>query len=184
MVKTYRSAPFINKLSLIGTDFFSYIFAISVGYWLSPLNDFSNDILEIKGSIYRAGSFLLAMLASIGILWVVYRHYTYRKPFWDELRDLFFTLFVISLANLALLVFAKVPEPLETWISVYGVLFVCFPIFRLLCKKILSLQGMWEMPSAIIGTGRNAFRAYKAIQAEKILVIKSLPLLQNKIVVF
>lgn len=167
MVKTYRSAPFINKLSLIGTDFFSYIFAISVGYWLSPLNDFSSDILEIKGSIYRAGSFLLAMLASIGILWVVYRHYTYRKPFWDELRDLFFTLFVISLANLALLVFAKVPEPLETWISVYGVLFVCFPIFRLLCKKILSLKGMWEMPSAIIGTGRNAFRAYKAIQAEK-----------------
>ena len=62
MVKTYRSAPFINKLSLIGTDFFSYIFAISVGYWLSPLNDFSSDILEIKGSIYRAGSFLLAML--------------------------------------------------------------------------------------------------------------------------
>ncbi len=109
MVKTYRSAPFINKLSLIGTDFFSYIFAISVGYWLSPLNDFSSDILEIKGSIYRVGSFLLAMLASIGILWVVYRHYTYRKPFWDELRDLFFTLFVISLANLALLVFAKVP---------------------------------------------------------------------------
>ena len=166
MIKTQRSAPLINKVSLILTDFASYIFAIAVGYWLSPLNDFSRDILELKGSLYRTGSFGLAMFASIGIIWVVYRHYTYRKPFWDELKDIYFLLFVIAFINLALLVFAKVPDPVETWVCVYGVLFVCFPIFRIICKKLLKFNRLWEMPSVIIGTGHNAVRAYRAIQSE------------------
>ncbi len=166
MRKTQHFAPLINKISLICTDFFSFVFSISVGYWISPLNDFSRDILELKGSIYRAGSFGLAMLASVSILWVVYRHYTYRKPFWDELKDIYFSIFVISFVNLALLVFAKVPAPVETWVYVYGVLFLCFPIFRIICKRILKFNLLWDMPSVIIGTGRNAFRAYKAIQAE------------------
>ena len=172
MRKTEGSAPLINKISLIFTDMISYVFAIAVGYWLSPLDDFSRDILELKGSIYRAGSFFLAMLASIGILWVFYRHYTYRKPFWDELKDTYFSLFVIAFVNLALLVFAKVPDPMETWIYVYGVLFLCFPLFRIICKKVLKFNCLWDMPSVIIGTGRNAFRAYKAIQAESNLGYK------------
>lgn len=166
MRKTQHFALLINKISLIFTDIFSYVFAIAIGYWLSPLDDFSRDILEIKGSIYRASSFLLAMLASVGILWVFYRHYTYRKPFWDELKDIYFSIFVIAFVNLALLVFAKVPDPVKTWGYVYGVLFLCFPIFRIICKRILKFNRLWDMPSVIIGTGRNAFRAYKAIKAE------------------
>ena len=106
------------------------------------------------------------MLACIVILWIFYRHYTYRKPFWDELKDIYFSIFVISFINLALLVFAKIHDPTETWISVYIVLFLCFPIFRFFCKKILKIMKLWEMPSVIIGTGGNAFRAYKAIQQE------------------
>lgn len=172
MTKTQRSAPLINKISLVCTDFFSFIFAISVGYWISPLNDFSSDILELKGSIYRAGSFGLAMLASVSILWVVYRHYTYRKPFWDELKDVYFSLFVIALVNLALLVFAKVPDPVESWVSVYAVLFLCFPLFRIICKKILKFSRLWEMPCVIIGIGCNAMRAYRAIQYESNLGYK------------
>lgn len=157
----------INKLSLICCDFFSYVFAISIGYLISPLNDFSRDVLEIKGSLYRAGSFMLATIATIGIIWIVYRHYTYRKPFWDELKEVYFTLFVVAFVNLALLVFAKVPEPVITWINVYVVLFICFPIFRFVCKKTLQLYGFWSLPSVIIGNGKNAFRAYKAIKAEQ-----------------
>lgn len=166
MTKVQYSTPLINKVSLILTDCLSFVFSIVVGYWLSPLDDFSRDVLEFKGSIYRVGSFILAMLACIAILWIFYRHYTYRKPFWDELKDIYFSIFVISFINLALLVFAKIHDPTETWISVYIVLFFCFPIFRFFCKKILKIMKLWEMPSVIIGTGGNAFRAYKAIQQE------------------
>ncbi|QPB43156.1 undecaprenyl-phosphate galactose phosphotransferase WbaP [Rodentibacter haemolyticus] len=166
-MNNYTKNVLLNKFTLILGDFFSYIFAISVGYFISPLNDFSQDLLEIKGSLYRAGAFILSTIATIGVIWIIYRHYTYRKPFWEELKDIYFTLFVVAFVNLALLVFAKVPEPVETWVSVYSVLFICFPIFRFLCKKWLQLQGIWVVPSVIIGNGKNALRAYKAIKAEK-----------------
>ena len=99
MTKVQYSTPLINKASLILTDCCSFVFSIVVGYWLSPLDDFSRDVLEFKGSIYRVGSFILAMLACIVILWIFYRHYTYRKPFWDELKDIYFSIFVISFIN-------------------------------------------------------------------------------------
>ena len=65
MTKVQYSTPLINKASLILTDCCSFVFSIVVGYWLSPLDDFSRDVLEFKGSIYRVGSFILAMLAIV-----------------------------------------------------------------------------------------------------------------------
>ena len=52
MTKVKYSTPLINKISLILTDCLSFVFSIVVGYWLSPLDDFSRDVLELKGSIY------------------------------------------------------------------------------------------------------------------------------------
>lgn len=160
--------PQINKVALIFADFFSFFFAIAVGYYFSPLNDFAWEMLTARhNTILRLSSFVVIAVTTVGIIWTVYRHYTYRKPFWDEIKDIYVTLFIMSLMSLALLVFTKVKQPVVTWTYIWGTLFVCFPIFRFLCKKILNYFGVWALDCIIIGDKENAKNAYQAIVSEK-----------------
>ncbi|MGV6987519.1 undecaprenyl-phosphate galactose phosphotransferase WbaP [Testudinibacter sp. P80/BLE/0925] len=166
MINNPKLAPKINKLALISCDFITYFFAISVAYYLSPLDDFSMEQLEFNGSLTRLGAFSLMAFIMVGWLWVIHRHYTYRKPFWDELKDIYSTLAVVLLINLALLVFIEKSPSLDTWLYISVILFICFPFARFLCKKILRYLGTWDMACVIIGNAENARNAYRAISSE------------------
>ena len=166
MINNPKIAPKINKLILISCDFFSYFFAISLAYYLSPLDDFSVEQLDFNGSLTRLGTFSLMAFITVGWIWVVHRHYAYRKPFWDELKDIYSTLFIVSLLNLALLVFIERTPSLETWLYICIILTFCFPLFRYICKKLLRFLGTWDMCCVIIGNSENAKGAYRAISSE------------------
>ncbi|KGQ71365.1 UDP-phosphate galactose phosphotransferase [Chelonobacter oris] len=172
MINNPKIAPKINKLVLISCDFFAYFFAISLAYYLSPLDDFSMEQLDFDGSFTRLGAFSLMAFITIGWIWIVHRHYAYRKPFWDELKDIYSTLFIVLLINLALLVFIETSPSLDTWLYIAAILFVCFPLFRFMCKKLLRCLGTWDMACVIIGNSENARGAYRAISSEKNLGYK------------
>ncbi|TNH06973.1 undecaprenyl-phosphate galactose phosphotransferase WbaP [Testudinibacter sp. TR-2022] len=166
MINNPKLAPKINKLVLVSCDFLGYLLVISLAYYLSPLDDFSVEQLKFNGSLTRLGAFILPAFIMVGWIWGVHRHYTYRKPFWDELKDIYSTLFIVLLINLALLVFIEETGSLNTWFYIGAMLFICFPLFRFVCKKLLRYLGTWDMACVIIGNAENAKSAYRAISSE------------------
>uniref|UniRef100_UPI00301E4F09 hypothetical protein n=1 Tax=Staphylococcus aureus TaxID=1280 RepID=UPI00301E4F09 len=74
MINNPKIASKINKLMLISCDLFSYFFAISLAYYLSPLDDFSVEQLDFNGSLTRLGTFSLMAFITVGWIWVVHRH--------------------------------------------------------------------------------------------------------------
>jgi hypothetical protein len=98
--------------------------------------------------------------------WGSKRHYTYRKPFWDELRESYVTLAIMALIDLALTTFVQWEYRSLTWMVVWSSLFVILPLFRFGTKYYLNAVGSWAMPSVIIGDAKNAREAYLAIKGE------------------
>ena len=96
------------KFFQISIDFFS--FGISI--FLS-----SFFLLEISGGDYRyfplehLSSFILihCIMGSCCVIWfwIRLRHYTYRKPFWFELKEIFRTLLIIFVIELAIVAFSR-----------------------------------------------------------------------------
>lgn len=103
-------------------------------------------------------------LLTIGWFWVIKEHYLRRRPFWDELREIFRTLSItLLLASTALLQSAQdTMQSLVVWLCAFALI----PLGRANIKGILRKLGLWERPAIIIGTGNNALEAYRAIRKE------------------
>ena len=158
-----------NKLFLIMSDLAVLFLSVFIAYYVSTPDDFSLNIDEIRDSVIRLNLFLFSAFGVIAWLWTVYRHYSYRKPFWDELRQIYITLFVTALLNLFLLVFTRNNFSIYTWAYVWGFPFFLFPFSRILSKKCLQIWKLWNIDCAIIGNGENARAAYRAISNDSYL---------------
>lgn len=163
-----------NKVFLILSDVSSFLLAVLFAGMMffseqeTPSYELSHALL-LRGCV-----FAIVMLLTLLWFWGNLRHYTYRKPFWDELRESFSTLSVMALIELALTTFieAELQEGAlqmyhpSTWLVTWLSLFFMLPLFRFLTKRYLRSVGSWVMPSAIIGNGKNAQEAYLAINSE------------------
>ncbi|MFA0265878.1 undecaprenyl-phosphate galactose phosphotransferase WbaP [Vibrio cyclitrophicus] len=163
-----------NKFSLILSDVFSFVIAACIAYIISfPDPTFNTQMLS-HAALLRGAVFTIALLLTLLWFWGSLRHYTYRKPFWDELRESYATLAIMSLIELALITFIQSEfQPLAllefqplTWLIVWSSLFVILPLFRSGTKSYLKMTGSWIMPSVIIGSEKNAQEAYLAINSE------------------
>lgn len=120
----------------------------------------------------RIGAHFLLALFSLGWFWVRLRHYTYRKPFWFELKEILRTILIFSIIDLAILGFSKWQVSRYVWIFTWGSIGFLLPVSRFLVKKWLSRSGIWLKDCVIIGTGPNAVEAYKALKGEKELGLR------------
>ena len=107
-----------------------------------------------------------------GWFWIRMRHYTYRKPFWFELKEIIKTLFVFSLLDLALIAFSKWDFSRLIWGFSWTYALILLPLFRSLVKHVIHKAGQWHKETVIIGSGKNAMEAYAALQSEEILGYK------------
>jgi undecaprenyl-phosphate galactose phosphotransferase len=155
-----------NKYALMAADFISFLFTFW-GMHLISDECISTALGDPKASYYRAAIFLGITVITVFYFWAKYRHYTYRKPFWDELKEVFSLLAVMALIDMLLLSFLKWDYSSQQWFFIWAGIFVCVPIFRLCTKKVLDHLGFWKMPSVIIGSSENAKEAYLAINSEK-----------------
>jgi len=156
-----------NKLALIFSDVLSFIFAfILIGCCLISSEHMPTMEADFKASYYRIAVFIGVALVSVLIFWAKYRHYTYRKPFWDELKEIFSLLAIMALIDILLLSFTKWHYAPLQWFVIWATVFTFVPVFRFCAKKILNHLGYWKMPSVIIGSAENAKEAYLAINSE------------------
>lgn len=101
--------------------------------------------------------------------WIRLRHYTYRKPFWFELKEIFRTLLILSIIELAIVAFSKLYFSRYLWFYTWAIVFILVPFGRICLKKYLIHIGWYKKDTVIIGTGANAKEVYKALTDESYL---------------
>ncbi|MFM2484500.1 undecaprenyl-phosphate galactose phosphotransferase WbaP [Celerinatantimonas yamalensis] len=169
--QSYRAT--VNKLALIGSDLLAMFLAALLVYAVGGLR--GTSVFPLAGgygsAVGIARSFFLMGLALVGVLWFwgKLRHYTYRKPFWSELREVLQTLSVMALLDVASLAFAKQDFSRLEWLLLWGLVLFLLPLCRALTKLALDKMGCWQVPCVIIGCGDNALDAYQAIASEKLM---------------
>ncbi|WP_413502565.1 undecaprenyl-phosphate galactose phosphotransferase WbaP [Serratia proteamaculans] len=167
---SYSKKTNIVKLILALCDFtfftLSLVIAINlIGFLGGNIDEFIPKT-EIPARFFT--HVMLAVLC-VGWFWVRLRHYTYRKPFWFELKEIFRTLLIFAVCDLALVAFSKWQFSRYVWVLTWTLALILVPLARAITKRLLNKLGMWQKHTIIIGSGKNACDAYAALQSEEVL---------------
>ena len=103
------------------------------GHFYFPLEEFDIYVL------------IHACISIVGVLWfwIRLRHYTYRKPFWFELKEIFRTLVILFIIELAIVAFSRLYVSRYFWSITWCCIFVLLPFARAMVKKLLIKTGMY-----------------------------------------
>ncbi|SUB83271.1 Putative colanic biosynthesis UDP-glucose lipid carrier transferase [Pragia fontium] len=112
-------------------------------------------------------SHLVLSICCVAWFWFRLRHYTYRKPYWSELKEVLRTVFIFSVLDLALVAFSKWEFSRYLWVLTWVFAAIFVVVGRVLSKKVLDKLGFWKKKTIIVGTGKNSVDAYSAIISEK-----------------
>ncbi|MGE6472531.1 undecaprenyl-phosphate galactose phosphotransferase WbaP [Serratia proteamaculans] len=158
------------KIFLAASDVIFFNIAILLAYLVIcfisvDVNDF---VPSTEINIRMLSHFTLSMIC-MGWFWIRLRHYSYRKPYWFELKEVIRTLIIFSVLDLALVAFSKWNFSRLLWLFTWTFIIVIVPIGRSFAKHMLNKFNLWKKNTIIIGSGRNAFEAYAALQSEEVL---------------
>lgn len=144
--------------SLLLSTFFLFILTDDIYDYIPPV--------EIRERIV-----IYFSLVFFGIFWfwIRLRHYTYRKPFWFELKEIFRTLMILACVELSIIAFSKLYFSRYFWLTTWGVVFLFLPLLRVSFKFWLIRKGAFLKNTIIIGGGSNAIDAYQALKSEPYL---------------
>lgn len=172
-VKTLSSrySANINRLAIMSSDFVAMAAAFVLSWWFESLRTglSLSQVMRTGSDLDRVWSFLAIAIALILCSWVYLRHYTYRKPFWSELKEILLMLICFAIADLAVVAISKWNFSRYQWFSFWSLSILLLPLFRWGVKCQLIKFGCWGMPSLIIGCDNNAKEAFLAINSEKML---------------
>ncbi|HCQ6567723.1 TPA: UDP-phosphate galactose phosphotransferase, partial [Klebsiella pneumoniae] len=83
------------------------------------------------------------------------------------LKEILRTLVIFAVIEIAVIAFAKWYFSRYVWLLTWLFSFLLVPFFRIGTKYLLDKSGFWLRDTWIIGSGKNANEAYKAINSEK-----------------
>ncbi|WP_429945515.1 undecaprenyl-phosphate galactose phosphotransferase WbaP [Bibersteinia trehalosi] len=159
----------ISKYAMIILDLCS-LFAT---FWISLLIISSmgdiNQYIPQNDMEYRIMIHLLLSCLCVIWFWSRLRHYTYRKPFWFELKEILRTLLIFSVIDLAMLSLSKLYISRYVWLFTWLSMLILVPLVRISFKTFLIKKGIILKDTIIIGGGQNAIDTYNAIINESYL---------------
>lgn len=115
----------------------------------------------------RLSAQLLLSVLCVGWFWARLRHYTYRKTFWFELKEVIRTVIIFSIIDLAIFAFSKWQVSRYIWVFTWTSVIIWLPLSRFITKRILERLQLWSKGCVIIGAGPNAVEAYRALKDER-----------------
>lgn len=159
----------LSKIFLWFGDFFAFFSSFFISLMLLPfIND--NQIAFPKEELDEY--IFIHLVISLGCacwFWVHLRHYTYRKPFWFELKEIFRTLVIFFVIELAIIAFSKLYVSRTLWMLTWFWALILVPIVRIFFKKLLLKLNLYQKDTVIIGSGQNAKDVYRALAGESYL---------------
>lgn len=161
------------KLVLATVDYAALIVSLLAAIFFVQLwNSHFYDFIPSNQFAIKWGTYCALCLLFVILVHVRYRHYTYRKPFWSELGDVFKLIILFSMFDLAICAFFKMPFSRITWGLNWALAFCFILIGRFGIRLILNQLGLWKKPAIIIGSGQNAKETFEALNAERSLGFK------------
>ena len=159
----------LSKIFLWFGDFFAFFSSFFISLMLLPfIND--NQIAFPKEELDEY--IFIHLVISLGCVcwfWVHLRHYTYRKPFWFELKEIFRTLVIFFVIELAIIAFSKLYVSRTLWMLTWFWALILVPIVRIFFKKLLLKLNLYQKDTVIIGSGQNAKDVYRALAGKSYL---------------
>lgn len=117
----------------------------------------------------RLSAHVLLSGLCVAWFWVRLRHYTYRKPFWFELKEILRTILIFAVIDLAISAFSKWQISRYVWVFSWSSILIFVPLFRFIAKSLLNRFNLWSKQCVIIGSSQNAVDAFQALQSESSL---------------
>lgn len=172
-IMTHLARNVSCSIALAVVDFFSLTLSLylALGVLSLTLEHFQQRVPEdqIEGWI---GLHWLLGVCCVAWYGIRLRHYFYRKTFWFELKEILRTLVIFAVIEVAVIAFAKWYFSRYVWLMTWVFAAALVPLFRMSIKYILHSLGLWMRDTWIIGSGKNAQEAYKAINSENNLGLK------------
>ncbi|OOF42944.1 UDP-phosphate galactose phosphotransferase [Rodentibacter rarus] len=148
------------------TCFFSLFFSLSfLLLFRENISDYFPDE-ELDNAILI--HFSISILCVIWF-WTRLRHYTYRKPFWFELKEILRTLFIFLIIELSIIALSKLYVSRHFWVMTWIFVFIMVPLGRIILKMLLIKSKIYLKDTVIIGNGKNAKDVLEALNQERYL---------------
>ncbi len=159
----------LSKILLLCGDFISLLGSLFIALFLLSFFGEGRIYFPLEQVDNYIWVHLFTALVCVAWFWIRLRHYTYRKPFWFELKEVLRTLIIFFVIELSIIALSKLYVSRTFWILTWTVIFILTPAFRIFLKKILIKSGWYKKDTVIIGTGANAKEVYKALTDESYL---------------
>ncbi|OON39693.1 UDP-phosphate galactose phosphotransferase [Izhakiella australiensis] len=159
----------VIKLTLAASDLICFNAALFIAIWI--INSLSGNVLDgISEKSLDLKIITHSILSVICIVWfwVRLRHYTYRKPFWFELKEIFRTILIFSVIDLSITALSKWDMSRNIWVITWLLALVLIPLMRAIIKRALNRHNLWRKETIIIGSGKNACDAWMALQSSEV----------------
>ena len=165
-----NTRPHLSKWLLIATDLAMLLLANRLGFWLAERVRIWRDLPAFVASAdsgLRLTVWLMLVLAAISWFWLVRGHYTQRRPFWDETRDVVIAMLVLAVVDAALMFMLKSPFSRLWWVATWAVSLFGVVLGRVLARRLMIWLGWWQRQVLVFGFGENAREAFAALKSER-----------------
>ena len=139
-----NTRPHLSKWLLVATDLLMFLLAHQLGFWLAAAVRHWRALpvfVATPDASLRLSVWLGLVLAGIGWFWLVRGHYTQRRPFWDETRDVVMAMLVLAVLDAALMFMLKSPFSRLWWLTTWSVSLLAVVLGRVLMRRLMMLLG-------------------------------------------
>lgn len=105
-------------------------------------------------------------LLSLCIFLFRYQHYINRRPFWDELSDVLWTISAMALLDMSIVAITRWNASRLWWLFAWCSFAWMIMLLRGGMRLLLTHWGLWARPTILIGCGQNAHDAVEALLSE------------------
>lgn len=164
-----------EKALLISIDIISmalaFATAVIVVALLRGTSGFSGEAWSPALNSVVLRIYLALMVLSIGVLWGK-GHYSKRKPFSNEVKDILKVMLAVAALNVVLLFLAKLQFSRASVLLNWALVPMLLVMIRWTAKRALIAAGGWIRPMVIIGWGENAVETALAFKDESLMGLR------------
>ena len=155
--------PWLEKFTLAGVDVLILLGTFLAFAW--PESEDATRWGRTDRTMVIGQAVIIA--TTIGWFWLLLEHYARRRPFWDELREIFHVLAIMTIVSGTAAFVIGMDNARSSHLIVWSLNLILIPVGRSGSKRLLDDLGLWQRPALIIGSGENAHDAYLAISSEQ-----------------